>query len=575
MRVEVVAAVVRDRDRGERRRRPRAGRHRRGMTPLSMNGPSHCSRSQRRSSQVGGRRLHPLAVGAEERRRRLAGRGHVRTVRSGRAAGAGPVDEPARAGRAPRARAGASPRRSSWSGIHGLPQSRLCENVQSSVTIIPTAPAARARSSRARDLLARAAPVDLEERLGVGRDDLLDRLAGERAESHRRAARGGGARDRDLAVGMDGLHAGRRDDHRERDRLSHHGRGHVPLGRQVGDVRREPELAERGDVVRERDPGLGARDQRRVHRLRQPPLARGAARPRPTRTKDSVTASRRPQTASGFSSQACAGTRRGGLLDMSTDGLGSGELAALGEQTLAVAEHALGVGAGERQPGEELRRHAAAAALVEQSAARARAGVLGLAQLAEQLGLAPDAGEPAARHGRCRRGTRRGSRTGTRTRRRSDRSGTRPGPRRTGSGREARRRSRRGGRTSPRSARCRRGRAATRTARAAEPRSDAARSQTSAPRPDGRSRVSRSCAPKRSASALKSSSWVDVLARDHDRELEAAQNRPRPGSPSRAIAVAYEPGPRTRVIDLGGGAVERDLHVDIVGAPRAATRPQA
>jgi hypothetical protein len=39
--------------------------------------------------------------------------------------------------------------RSSLSGIQGLPQSRLCENVQSSVTISPRAPAAFARSIRA------------------------------------------------------------------------------------------------------------------------------------------------------------------------------------------------------------------------------------------------------------------------------------------------------------------------------------------------------------------------------------------------------------------------------------------
>jgi hypothetical protein len=40
-------------------------------------------------------------------------------------------------------------RRSILSGIFGLPQSRLWQNVQSSVTISPTAPAARARSIRA------------------------------------------------------------------------------------------------------------------------------------------------------------------------------------------------------------------------------------------------------------------------------------------------------------------------------------------------------------------------------------------------------------------------------------------
>ena len=40
--------------------------------------------------------------------------------------------------------------RSSFSGMLGLPQSRPWENDQSSVTMIPAAPAARARSTRAR-----------------------------------------------------------------------------------------------------------------------------------------------------------------------------------------------------------------------------------------------------------------------------------------------------------------------------------------------------------------------------------------------------------------------------------------
>ena len=38
--------------------------------------------------------------------------------------------------------------RSICSGIHGLPQSRLCENDQSSVRMRPLAPASRARSTR-------------------------------------------------------------------------------------------------------------------------------------------------------------------------------------------------------------------------------------------------------------------------------------------------------------------------------------------------------------------------------------------------------------------------------------------
>ena len=64
------------------------------------------------------------------------------------------------------------------------------------------------------------------------------------------------------------------------------------------------------------------------------------------------------------------------------------------QQPLAVAEHAFGVGSGEGESGEELCGHAPAAAFVEQAAARARAGVLRLAQRGEQLRLAPDAGEP-------------------------------------------------------------------------------------------------------------------------------------------------------------------------------------
>src|ERR1700750_1559814 len=108
------------------------------------------------------------------------------------------------------------------SGIFGLPQSRPLANVQSKVRISPTAPAARARSTRA-SISARppiqytwknvwgvgaatcstgfvpdpltpppraapANPVHLEERLGVGRSHLLDRLAAERAQPHHGAA---------------------------------------------------------------------------------------------------------------------------------------------------------------------------------------------------------------------------------------------------------------------------------------------------------------------------------------------------------------------------------------------------
>ena len=84
-------------------------------------------------------------------------------------------------------------------------------------------------------LLAGADPVHLEERLRVGRDDLLDRLAGERGQPHRHAAGGGGPGDGDLAVGVHRLHAGRADQHRHRHRLAHDRDAHVPL---VGQARR-------------------------------------------------------------------------------------------------------------------------------------------------------------------------------------------------------------------------------------------------------------------------------------------------------------------------------------------------
>ena len=67
-----------------------------------------------------------------------------------------------------------------------------------------------------------------------------------------------------------------------------------------------------------------------------------------------------------------------------------------GEQrSLAVAAHALGVGAVEWQAGEELGRHAAALAGVVAAARRAGTGRLRLAQLGEQFAVLPDLGEPA------------------------------------------------------------------------------------------------------------------------------------------------------------------------------------
>jgi hypothetical protein len=140
------------------------------------------------------------------------------------------------------------------------------------VTISPT----RARGLRAahtlRDLLARARPVELEEGLGVRRNDLLDRLARERTEAHRRAARGGRACDGDLAVRMDRLNPGRGDQHRQRHRLPHHHGRQVALIDQAGDMRREAQFPERLDIVLERQALLGPGPDRHVHRLWEPTL---------------------------------------------------------------------------------------------------------------------------------------------------------------------------------------------------------------------------------------------------------------------------------------------------------------
>ncbi len=76
---------------------------------------------------------------------------------------------------------------------------------------------------------------------------------------------------------MHGLHAGRGDDHRQRDGLAEDGRGQVALRGVPGHVRREAKLGESGDVVLARLAALGAGHQRAVHRRRQA-LARAPLR---------------------------------------------------------------------------------------------------------------------------------------------------------------------------------------------------------------------------------------------------------------------------------------------------------
>ncbi|PQM46519.1 hypothetical protein C1Y40_03306 [Mycobacterium talmoniae] len=119
------------------------------------------------------------------------------------------------------------------------------------------------------DRVATAQPVDLEEHLGVGVDDVLDRLTGERGQPHGGAAGGRGARHRDFPVRVDGLHTGRRDDHRQRNLLPHHRCRQVAFGRRPDHVRGETEFAERLHVVGDGHPFFAGGDQRGVRRLRQ------------------------------------------------------------------------------------------------------------------------------------------------------------------------------------------------------------------------------------------------------------------------------------------------------------------
>ena len=160
--------------------------------------------------------------------------------------------------------------RSIFSGIVGLPQSRPLENDQSVVMIRPTAPAARARSIRATSLSRPPVQYIWKKVCGLAAATSSIGLLANEDRLDRGATGGGGARDGDLTVGVHGLHAGRRDEHGQRNRLPHHGCRQVPLARQPGDVRGEAQFGERRDVVVDRQAALRARDQRAVDTLGQP-----------------------------------------------------------------------------------------------------------------------------------------------------------------------------------------------------------------------------------------------------------------------------------------------------------------
>ena len=235
------------------------------------------------------RRLHPRAVGLEERRRRAAPAARS-SAPSGRAAapGARRVEQPARPHEGLGTRGAAIVRRSICWGIFGLPQSRPWQNDQSSVRMSPTAPAAGPAPSGPAIESRSPAQYIWKKVCGLAAMTSSMRLAGERAEAHRHAPGGRGAGDGHLPVGVHGLHAGGRDEHGHRHRLPHHRRRQrrvrAAARRRTG---RTAELVERGGVVAQREAPLGTGDQGAVHRLRQALAWPGAGRRPRTRTTGS------------------------------------------------------------------------------------------------------------------------------------------------------------------------------------------------------------------------------------------------------------------------------------------------
>ena len=307
--------------------------------------------------------------------------------------------------------------RSTFSGISGLPQSRPIENDQSRVAIRPIAPAVWARSIRW--TITSRSPVQYiwKKRARAGLDDLLDRLGREVRQPHQRAPGVGRPGDRDLTVGMHRLYAGRADQHRQRDLLAQH--ACAPSTARRGGRRRAAAPRARANAAwlsDDRLAALRAGDQRAVHRLR----AAASARARWATATDSnqgfcfqgfstftISGLAQParSPASGLSAQSLTGGR---VISLSITGwlrvglalewswLAAGTRSASpGQRRLAVPLHALGVRAVERQAGEELRRHAAAATGVVEVALRARAAGLRRAQVGEQLGVLPDLLEAA------------------------------------------------------------------------------------------------------------------------------------------------------------------------------------
>ena len=255
------------------------------ITPLSMNGPPHCSTEPGDVVPRRRRRLHPLAVGARRTSAPVAlGVGEVGHLEAGRpAAGPGPAQQPSRlgdhAGELADHRRDVDPLGDLRAApVPGVGERPVGGQDQPDGTGCPGA------LDAGDDGVAPAGPVGLEERLRVGGDDVLDRLAGERAEPDGDATRRGGPGDGDLAVGMDGLHAGRRDEHRHRDRLAHHRRRHARAGR--AGRRRPAGSRARRRRRRCRPSSCLARSRRSARRrpTSAAPAGPAAGRRRPTRT---------------------------------------------------------------------------------------------------------------------------------------------------------------------------------------------------------------------------------------------------------------------------------------------------
>ena len=268
------------------------------------------------------------------RRRRwaalLPGGARFGTVRSGSAAAAQAQSKPPRARKRLRREPQPSSRRSSCSGIAGLPQSRRCANVQSSVTISPFAPAPRARSMQ---LLpsARACPASRSGRTSAGWPRPPPRSACSRTSSApSRCPRAAAARATatsppgwtawtpvgEMITGIEML-------------LAHHGGRLIALGGQAGgDARHEARARRTPSTLslerRRRAPRRRAARRRPTWAAASAP---GAAPRRPTRTSPLAIAAPSgfaPEVGERVSSHARSG---GGRREWSTGERGDGAVA--------------------------------------------------------------------------------------------------------------------------------------------------------------------------------------------------------------------------------------------------------